>query len=389
MNDVVIVGAGLVGLASAWRVSRRGAAVTVIDDRPDRAASRTAAGMLAPLGELQYGEQALLQLGLAAARRYPDDIAELTAATGLDVGYRRCGAISVALDTDDNRALGELFDYATAQHLDIPELGMQRLRTGECRAYEPLLAPSIRGGIAMDSDHQVDPRKLLAALELAARHNGVTVRSERVTTVCCDDERVCGVRLGTGELVQAPTVVIAAGCWSSGIDGIPPDARPPIRPVKGELLRLKARRETPFLQRIVRGLVHGSSVYLVPRDNGEVILGATSSEQGFDGRTTLDAIYTLVRDARLLIPGITELELTEICTGLRPGSPDNAPIVGAQGPDGLLWATGHYRSGALLAPITGEAIAALATGGEVPAELAAFTPARFRLPAMADAAPPT
>lgn len=374
MTDIVIVGAGLVGLCCAWRASQRGAAVTVIDDRPDRAASRTAAGMLAPLGELQYGEQALLQLGLAAVRRYPDDVAELTEATGLDVGYRHCGAISVGLDSDDNRVLGDLFDYATARGLD-----MRRLRAGDCREYEPLLAPGVRGGIAMGTDHQVDPRKLLAALSLAAVRGGATVRSERVAAVRCDDDRVHGVGLATGELVAAPTVVIAAGCWSSSIDGVPDDARPPIRPVKGQLLRLKAPKDAPFLQHIVRGLVHGSSVYLVPRDDGEVILGATSEERGFDKRVTLDAIYTLVRDARLLIPGITELELTEICTGLRPGSPDNAPVVGAQGPDGLLWATGHYRNGALLAPITGEAIAALATGGHVPAELTAFTPTRFTM----------
>ncbi len=392
MNDVVIVGGGLVGLASAWHASQRGASVTVIDDRPDRAASRTAAGMLAPLGELQYGEQALLELGLAAVRRYPDDVAELTEVTGVDVGYRPCGAISVGLDNDDNRALGELFDYAStieATALDgtaldgtaldgSPQaLAMQRLRAADCRSHEPLLAPGVRGGIAVSSDHQVDPRTLRPALELPTVHNGAVIRPERVAAVRCDGDRVHGVELSTGEFVSAPTVVIAAGCWSSGIDGIPADARPPIRPVKGQLLRLKAPQETPFLRHIVRGLVHGSSVYLVPRPDGEVILGATSEERGFDERITLDAVYSLVRDARLLIPGITELELTEICTGLRPGSPDNAPVVGAQGPDGLLWATGHYRNGALLAPITGKAIAALATGGDVPVELAPFTPERF------------
>ncbi|MGI8647852.1 MAG: glycine oxidase ThiO [Mycobacteriales bacterium] len=372
MTEVAIVGAGLIGLAIAWRTAQRGVSVTLIDDQPERAASRTAAGMLAPISELHYGEQKLLQLGMRAAQRYPEFVAQLREASGIDVGYRRCGTINVGLDNDDHRALGELFDYASTQGVQL-----QRLRGRECREAEPLLAPSVRGGAAVESDHHVDPRKLLAALRVAAESAGVTIVSSRVQELHCDADQVHGVRLDGGETVDAPKVVIAAGCWSASIAGVPLAARPPVRPVKGQLLRLKAPAGTPFLRHTVRGLVHGAPVYLVPRSDGELILGATCEEQGFDLRVTLEAIYTLVRDARLLIPGITELELVEISTGLRPGSPDNAPIVGPHGPRGLYWATGHYRNGALLADITAAGVANLLTTGVLPSELAPFSAHRF------------
>ncbi|MGH3803777.1 MAG: glycine oxidase ThiO, partial [Pseudonocardiaceae bacterium] len=361
-SDVVVIGAGLIGLSCAWRATQAGLTVTVLDDSPERAASRTAAGMLAPVSELQYGELALLRLGLLAAARYGDFVAELTEITGTDVDYRQCGTISVAFDNDDHRALSKIFEYVALQ-----QVGVQRLRGQQCREKEPLLAPSVRGGWLVESDHQVDPRKLLDAVGTAAKLQGVRVLLNRATRLLTNGERVRGVQMASGEIAAAPKVVVAAGSWSANaIAGVPPDARPPVRPVKGQLLRLRAGTQTPFLRHTVRGLVGGVPVYAVPRGDGKLILGATSEEQGYDRRVTLESIYHLVRYARLLIPGITELELSEISTGLRPGSPDNAPIIGELGPKGLIWATGHYRNGALLADVTGAGVSRLLTEGIVP-----------------------
>jgi glycine oxidase len=172
-------------------------------------------------------------------------------------------------------------------------------------------------------------------------------------------------------------VLVAAGCWSGSIPGLPPGVVPPVRPVKGQILRLAGEARRTLLQRSVRGLVQGTSVYLVPRADGTVVIGATVEERGFDTTVTAGAVYELLRDARRVVPGITEFELVEARAGLRPGSPDNAPIVGPSSIAGLLLATGHHRNGILLAPLTADAVAALVTGEAPPPEMAAFTPARF------------
>ncbi|MYW48146.1 FAD-dependent oxidoreductase, partial [Streptomyces sp. SID161] len=181
-----------------------------------------------------------------------------------------------------------------------------------------------------------------------------------------------------GGALRAGQVVLAAGSLSGRLAGVPEALVPPVRPVKGQVLRLTVpRRYAPFLSRTVRAVVRGSHVYLVPRENGELVVGATSEELGWDTTVTAGGVYELLRDAHELVPGITELPLTETRAGLRPGSPDNAPLLGPSGLDGLLLATGHYRNGVLLTPVTGDVMAhALVTGG-LPEEARAFTPRRF------------
>ncbi|MFE2825450.1 glycine oxidase ThiO [Streptomyces sp. NPDC059271] len=372
-SDVLVIGGGIIGLVTAWRAAQRGFTTALVDPEPGGGAAQVAAGMLAAVTELHYGEETLLGLNLASARRYPDFAAELTEATGQDLGYRRCGTLAVALDADDRAHLRELHALQSRSGLDSEWL------TGrECRRLEPMLAPGVRGGLRVDGDHQIDPRRLTAALVTACERAGVSIHrtwAERLTVV---RDRAAGVVTSDGAERGADQVVLAGGSLSGQLAGVPDDVLPPVRPVKGQVLRLTVpQRYAPFLNRTVRAVVRGGHLYLVPRENGELVVGATSEELGWDTTVTAGGVYELLRDAHELVPGITELPLTETRAGLRPGSPDNAPLLGPTALDGLLLATGHFRNGVLLTPVTGDAMAHVLTTGELPDEARPFSPRRF------------
>jgi glycine oxidase len=367
--DVVVVGGGAIGLAVAWRAAQAGMAVTVVDPAPGRGASWAAAGMLAPVTEVHYGERQLLALNLAAAARWPSFAAELEEAAGQPVGYRPGGTLAVARDADDNATLEDLYQFQLRCGLEV-----ERLRSRECRQLEPGLAPSIRGGVLAAGDHQVDNRALVQALVVACERAGVRLVEGRVAELAVEGGQVTGAVLAaSGERLAAGTVVLAAGCWSGGIGGLAAEALPPVRPVKGQLLYLRGPADQPLCSRNVRGL----EVYVVPRGDGRVVVGATVEEQGFDTTVTAGAVHDLLRAALELLPEVAELELAETVVGLRPGSPDNAPMLGPAGPDGLVVATGHYRNGILLTPVTADAIAELLASGRVPELIAPFGPERF------------
>ncbi|MER5541984.1 glycine oxidase ThiO [Streptomyces sp. NPDC001118] len=372
-SDVLVIGGGIIGLVTAWRAAQRGLTTAVVDPEPGGGAARVAAGMLAAVTELHYGEETLLALNLESARRYPDFAAELTELTGHDLGYRRCGTLQVALDADDRAHLREL--HALQRRCGL-ESEWQSGR--ECRRLEPMLAPGVRGGLRVDGDHQIDPRRLATALVAACERAGVTFHrcwAERLDVV---RDRAAGVCTRDGTELRAGQVVLAAGSLSGRLTGVPEAVLPPVRPVKGQVLRLTVpRRHAPFLSRTVRAVVRGSQVYLVPRENGELVVGATSEELGWDTTVTAGGVYELLRDAHELVPGITELPLTETRAGLRPGSPDNAPLLGPTGLAGLLLATGHFRNGVLLTPVTGDVLAEVLASGQLPDEARPFTPQRF------------
>jgi glycine oxidase len=352
--DVIVVGGGVIGLSVAWRAQQADLSVVVIDPGEPDGASQVAAGMLAPVTEAHFGEETLLQLNLISSRRYAGFVAELEEATGMDCGYSQCGTLSVARDADDNAALDELFAFQ--QRLDLK---VERLRGRECRELEPSLSPRIRGGILVEDDHQVDPRALTRALRRACEVTGVEQVRDRVRSVDVSGGAARGVTLESGATIQSAAVVVAAGCWSGSIDGLPPRATNAVRPVKGQLLQLRAREGVPLAHRNVRGL----DVYIVSRPDGRTVVGATVEEQGFDTTTTAGASFELLRDAWELLPGIREMEFVCQEAALRPGTPDNAPMIGATSVDGLLMATGHFRNGILLAPITAEIVAGMLTGG--------------------------
>ncbi|MGW4818075.1 glycine oxidase ThiO [Streptomyces sp. NPDC004227] len=379
-SDVLVVGGGIIGLVTAWRSAQRGFATAVVDPEPGGGAAQVAAGMLAAVTELHYGEQTLLGLNLASARRYPDFVAELTELTGHDLGYRRCGTLAVALDADDRAHLRELHDLQRRSGLDSEWLSGR-----ECRRLEPMLAPGVRGGLRVDGDHQIDPRRLAGALVAACERAGVVFHRGWAERLTVTRDRATGCVLRDGTVPAADRVVLAAGSHSGRLAGVPDDVLPPVRPVKGQVLRLAVpKRYAPFLSRTVRAVVRGSQVYLVPRLSGELVVGATSEELGWDTTVTAGGVYELLRDAHELVPGITELPLTETRAGLRPGSPDNAPLLGPTGLDGLLLATGHYRNGVLLTPVTGDAMAHVLTTGELPDEVRPFSPMRFHATALTE-----
>ncbi|MET9583823.1 glycine oxidase ThiO [Streptomyces sp. NPDC006539] len=384
-SDVLVIGGGIIGLVTAWRAAQRGLRTAVVDPDPGGGAARVAAGMLAAVTELHYGEQMLLGLNVASAARYPAFAAELEAASGRDIGFRACGTLAVALDSDDRAHLRELH---ALQHRS--GLQSEWLTGRECRRLEPMLAPGVRGGLRVDGDHQVDPRRLAAALLTACERAGVVFHRDRAERLVVVRDRATGALLAAGTELAADQIVLAAGSLSGRLAGLPVEVVPPVRPVKGQVLRLTVPAAyAPFLTRTVRAVVRGSHVYLVPRENGELVVGATSEEMGWDTTVTAGGVYELLRDAHELVPGITELPLTETRAGLRPASPDNAPLLGPTALPGLHLATGHHRNGVLLTPVTGDAMAELLTTGELPAVARPFTPGRFAPAAVPPpAAPP-
>jgi glycine oxidase len=376
-DELVVVGAGVVGLSIAWRAASAGHAVTLVDPAPARGATWAAAGMLAPVSEAHFGEEALIALNLAAARVWPAFAGELEAVSGRAVHYTALGTLLVAVDPSDRAAIDRLLRFQ--RELDLT---VRRLSAAECRAAEPLLAAGVGGGAELGEDHQVDNRAVAGALEAACTTRGVALIRDEVCGLRIGSGRVTGVSLlRSGDVIPAGSVVLSAGCRSGEIQGIPDALRPPVRPVKGLTLRLAAGA-SPRLRRTVRGLVHGRSCYLVPRRDGTLVVGATVEEKGFDLTVQAGAVAELLDSARRIAPVVDEYELLETTTGLRPGSPDNGPLVGRTGVEGLLVATGHFRHGILLAPLTAERILELLPGpGAPPGKLeplfSAFGPERF------------
>jgi glycine oxidase len=338
---VAVVGAGVIGLACAWRCAQRGLRVLVLERaaEPGSGASGVAAGMLAPVTEAEFGEEALLRLNLAGAELWPAFAAELAERSGLDTGYRASGALVVAADRDDAEELRRLHAFQRSLGLDVSWLSGR-----DCRRLEPRLSPRVPGGILADHDHQVEPRAVVRALCAAFEAEGGELR--------------CGVEVSDPAGLDAEHVVLAAGCWSGA----------PVRPVKGQILRLRGE---PLAGRLVRT----PRCYVVSRPGGEVVVGATVEERGFDTTVTGDGVFRLLEAAREVLPDVGELELVEAAARLRPGTPDNAPLIGEH--DGLVWATGHHRNGVLLAPITAQAVAAIVTGDDPPAAVEPFGAARF------------
>jgi glycine oxidase len=389
--DVVIAGGGVIGTAIAWRAALEGLSVTLVDpDDDDAKASLVAAGMLGPVSEAVFGEQDLLNLNLLAIGRFPSFNQELESATGRRTGLRTEGTLAVAYNSDDLAALKRLTAFRHSIGLKAQELDSK-----ECRRLEPFLAPGTRGGVLATGDLSVDNRKYLAALRDAASKAGVRTVTGTVTRVApaAGHVRVTitpgapAIAAASGFAVpvdtdaqaelNAPRAVVAAGWATSAIDGVPDAIRAAVRPVKGQLLRLRhPRGMPPVLTHTVRATVGGRDVYIVPREDGEVVVGATQEERD-DTQATAGALHDLLRDAMTALPAISELILAEVSVGLRPGSQDNGPIVGATDIAGLIVATGHFRNGILLSAATADAVTALLLGKQPQGQWAPFTPGRL------------
>jgi glycine oxidase len=333
--------------------------------------------MLAPVTEARMGEEALLRLNLASWSRWPGFAAEVEAASGSSVGYRADGTLVAALDAGDRAALDDLAARHQAMGLDVTAL-----RGREVRRLEPGLAPGVRAGFLAAAERSVDPPALVEALRRAATAAGVGFVAAAVERIeaAPTTGRVAGVVVADGAAsrrIDAAAVVLAAGCRSAGIAGLSEAARPPVRPVRGEVLTLRQPPGPPLVTHTLRGLVHGFTVYLVPRADGRLVVGATVQERGWDTRVTAGGAYELLRDALALVPGLDDAELVAARAGLRPGTPDDLPLIGRSAMEGLVVATGHYRNGILLTPITAEAVVAAVAGDPPPPEVGACDPRRF------------
>jgi glycine oxidase len=359
-SDIVIVGAGAIGLCTAWRLALRGRAVTLVDPSPGRGAVWAAAGMLAPASEAHFGDEALVPLLALAADRWKAFAAELEANAG-ELGFRATGTVVVGADASDRAELSRIVSLQRSLGLEVLDL-----ERAELQRLEPALAPSLRVGVLIPGDHQVDTRRLVRALLAEIDRLGVQMVEARVLGI----ERGLRPRvdLDDGRSLEAAQIVLCPGAHLGQISGLDDLDLPRIRPVKGHVLRLGG---DPLLERTVRGTVRGRSIYLVPRADGELVVGASVEERGFDTRIQAGEVHRLLDDARRIVPGIDELELVDVSTGLRPGSPDNAPTIAAFDDGRLVVATGHHRNGVLLAPLSAEVSVGLLEGA-VPAELAAF-----------------
>ena len=374
---VVVAGAGLIGLATALELRRRGAAVTLVDPQPAWGATRAAAGMLAPVAETQYGQEQLYPLMQASGEEYPRFVERVTAASGLPTGYRTEETLVVAADAADARSLSDLASHQSASGMDVEEIS-----TRTARSLEPALAPRLAGAVRIVSDRQVDPRTLAAAVveALDAPHTEtlpgapdagpVTWLRQRVVSVEVPDagpRRVKGVRLDSGERVSADAVVVASGLAAASAGGLPEGLDLRLRPVFGDILRLRVPDsllgpgEEHLLTRTVRAQVTGRPVYLVPRVDRTLVVGATSRE---DGRESVLAggVHQLLRDARTVVPAVDDCDVLEMMARARPGTPDDLPYLGATSVPGLVVSTGHFRHGILLAPVASRLAAELATG---------------------------
>jgi glycine oxidase len=326
--DAAIVGGGIIGLACAWRAQQRGLRVCVLErDEAGCGATRAAAGVLAPDPETP---------GFTALARQSSELWPAFARELGDVGYTRCGSLVLAFDPR--------------------ELEEDWLDGDACRALEPGISSDCVGGLMLEEDAQVDPRRVVKAL--AERLDDLRTRADVV------DITPTSVELADGSRIEADRIVLAAGAWMARRLA----RRLPVRPVKGQTLRLRGPLPAT---RIIRS----DHVYVVPRASGETVIGATIEEVGFDTAPTDEATALLQQHAIRAVPAVAGLQLVEVTASLRPGTPDDGPVIGEW--EGFLVAGGHYRNGILLAPVTAEAIAALLAGDETPPEVAPFGPGRF------------
>lgn len=366
--STLIIGGGVVGLGVGWKLAQQGETVTLLErGETGREASWAAAGLLAPATEVHFQEDRNLGLGLESMRLYGDFVAELEGFTGQKVDYQTQGALSVALTADEAADLKALYEYQRERGLPV-----QWLTPEAARELEPGLSGFVTAAVFCGMDHQIDARLLVAALKAAyLKAGGVLFEHTEVTDIEVREGGFAGVKAG-GREFRAGKLLIAAGSWSGLLPGLPEEVRPPVRPVKGQLFAVRSPGPE-----FLRHLVRTAKLYIGPKGDGRIVVGATVEEMGFNRDITAGGQYSLLRAAWETLPGIYELPIVETWCGFRPGSRDNSPILGESKIRGVFLATGHYRNGILFAPVTAMYMSRLMLNGEVPEAIRAFSPLRF------------
>lgn len=366
--NIAVIGGGVIGLGVGWQLLRRGVGVTLFErDRAGAATGEVAAGMLAPYAEVGFEELELMKLGQESLSLYPQFLEELKEDTDGVPELDTCGTLLVGVDRDDAQQVRRLYDFR--RELDMR---IEKISSAEARDREPLLSPRVVSAVWLPDDAQIDNRGLMAALVRAFQARGGDLREQSaVDNIIISGNRVEGVDI-SGEHLKYDAVVIAAGCWSDQIGGLTGKTQPMIRPLKGQILTLKQSSECE-----PSCMIRSPRVYLVPKSDGKLRLGATSEEKGFDTRPTAGAVKELLEDGWELVPSIYDLPLLEIQVGLRPSARDHAPSVGHAGVDGLFFATGHYRHGILYTPVTAYSLAGEILDGKPIERMSGFSPRRF------------
>jgi glycine oxidase len=371
--DVVVIGGGVIGCAIAWEAAQRGLSVVVAErDSPGRRATWAAAGMLSPLGEAGTAGP-FLDLADASLQLFAAFADGLQQQSGIDIEYRTNGKLHVALDGAD-ASLRALAATPAAQRFEV------RLLDGDgARGLEPALSERVTAALLVGRDHRVNNRLLAQALLSSATASGVTFRTANpVASIIARHETAAGVRLLSGDQIDADSVVMAAGAWSGQIDGLTRVL--PIRPVKGQMFAVDTRDRTAQRgsQQPLQRVLYGDECYIIPRDDGRLLVGATVEDVGFRKGATPRGIGALISAASAMLPMVADLPLVETWAGFRPATPDGLPILGTD-PSlrKVLYATGHFRNGILLAPVTARIIADLLTGQAPPVALEPFSVGRF------------
>ena len=376
--DVLVVGGGIIGLTAAWRASLAGLRVVVLDPDPGGGATHAAAGMLAPVSEAEHGEHALARVNLASAGLWAAFARELTQASGVDVGLTASGTLTVAYDAADAQRCRDLLALQRSWGLDVREVP-----PAQARERVPLLGPHVAAATWASGEQHVDPRAVARALRATLTADARASVVPATATGLLRDARgdVVGVRTDDGATLRADVVVLAAGARSAALVHDVPEVAVPVRPVAGTTLRLDARAAPWFAGLpVLRGTVQQRPVYLVPRTDGEVVVGATSDEGAPAHGTRAGDVFALLRDARALVPGIDELPLVDVTTRSRPATPDHLPLVGPSGVPGLVLATGHHRNGVLQTPLTAATLDAVLAGTTPPEAARACDPRRLHSP---------
>lgn len=360
-RDVIVIGGGVIGCSIAWRLAQAGLKVTVIErGRVGCEASRAAAGMLSPQGGAESGG-AFFELCLRSRAMYREFGQELTEASGVDIEYKDEGTLFVVVEGEDQAEKTKWAQWQLEAGLPL-----EHLSADEILEIEPAVTQSAAGAIFLPQEHQVENRRLMDALEVAIRRAGVELmEGSEVTAITTGSGRVTGVLCG-GERLPADLVVAAAGTWSSQLlEPLGLNVR--IIPALGQMIAVRGRA-----CRIDR-VVHSSKVYVVPRRDGRILIGATVEYTGFQKQVTVKGMSYLLSAATQIVPSLEECEIVEAWSGLRPDTIDHLPILGASGVNNLTLATGHFRNGILLAPMTAALIAETLINGRQPDEMAPFS----------------
>ncbi len=365
---MIVVGGGVMGCAAAWQLAKRGLLVTVLERSvPGAEASSAAAGILGAQLEA-HGADAMLELGLRSRALYPRFAKALGDETGIDIGFRKSGILKVALDAKGVKALTEQFGWQKRLGLH-----MARVRGAKAREFEPALSNQVAGGVHFPEDGRIDSPLLLRALHIASERAGARFRTGcYVRGLVVRSGVARGVLLDDGTELLADCVVVAAGSWTTLIQGLGIDSGA-VRPARGQIVELTT--PVPLLQ----GVVFGPRCYLVPRDDGRTLVGSTLEFVGYKREVTARAVRDLLDGAIELVPGLAEASVTATWSNFRPYTDDERPLLGQTELPGLVLATGHYRNGILLAPITAEIVVSAVLGKHSPVELAPFSAARVRV----------